>query len=90
MSGLIERMAEYAQKERDRALPEPVLHHARRALIDWFAALLPGTIVPPAIMLARALGAEMQPDGTPQGKPKGKPEGKPTGAIVYANARRSN
>ncbi|MGH7188884.1 MAG: MmgE/PrpD family protein, partial [Acetobacteraceae bacterium] len=90
MSGLIERMAEYAQKERDRALPEPVLHHARRALIDWFAALLPGTIVPPAIMLARALGAEMQPDGTPQGKPEGKPEGKPTGAIVYANARRSN
>jgi 2-methylcitrate dehydratase PrpD len=33
-------------------------HHARRALVDWFAALLPGCLRPPATLLAKALAAE--------------------------------
>jgi hypothetical protein len=32
-----------------------VLHHAKRAVIDWYAALLPGAIVAPATMLEKAV-----------------------------------
>src|SRR4051812_3886285 len=35
------------------------MHHAKRAVIDWFAALYPGTRVPPATNLARAHAAEL-------------------------------
>jgi 2-methylcitrate dehydratase PrpD len=41
-----------------RPLTSEVAHHARRALIDWFASLLPGSLVAPATLLARALGAD--------------------------------
>ena len=34
-------------------------HHARRALIDWFAALLPGSLLPPATLLAEGLEDEI-------------------------------
>jgi 2-methylcitrate dehydratase PrpD len=33
-------------------------HHARRALLDWFAALFPGCARPPATLLALALKSE--------------------------------
>jgi 2-methylcitrate dehydratase PrpD len=36
-----------------------VLHHAKRAVIDWYAALLPGAVVPPATALERALADEL-------------------------------
>lgn len=42
----------------DRGLTPEVEHHARRALIDWFASLLPGCLVPPATLLAKALAAD--------------------------------
>src|SRR3954454_7945684 len=51
-------LAEHAASWRTRPLPEAVAHHARRALIDWFAALLPGVSKPPATLLAAALAAE--------------------------------
>ncbi|MDO9498907.1 MmgE/PrpD family protein [Falsiroseomonas sp.] len=49
------RLAAHAASWRDRPLPEDVAHHARRALIDWFAALLPGCSQPPASLMARVL-----------------------------------
>ncbi|MDP3416336.1 MmgE/PrpD family protein [Falsiroseomonas sp.] len=49
------RLAAHAASWRDRPLPEDVAHHARRALIDWFAALLPGVSQPPASLMARVL-----------------------------------
>jgi len=36
-----------------------VLHHARRALIDWHAALYPGAVLPPATLLEKALASEL-------------------------------
>jgi 2-methylcitrate dehydratase PrpD len=51
-------LAEHAASWRDRPLPPEVAHHARRALIDWFAALLPGCLHPPATLLAAAMAPE--------------------------------
>ena len=54
-------LAEHAASWRHRPLPPAVAHHARRALIDWFAALLPGCSKPPATLLAAAMAAERGP-----------------------------
>ncbi|MEN0075166.1 MAG: MmgE/PrpD family protein [Paracraurococcus sp.] len=54
-------LAEHAASWRSRPLPEAVARHARRALVDWFAALLPGLGKPPATLLAAALAAERGP-----------------------------
>ena len=54
-------LADHAVSWRDRPLAPEVAHHARRALIDWFAALLPGCSRPPATLLAAALAAERGP-----------------------------
>jgi 2-methylcitrate dehydratase PrpD len=40
-------------------IAQEVLHHAKRAVIDWYAALLPGAIVAPATMLEKALASEL-------------------------------
>lgn len=40
-------------------LPAEVLHHAKRALIDWYAAVLPGALQPPATLLEEALADEL-------------------------------
>ena len=44
METILERLAAYTQQEAARALPPEVLHHAKRAVLDWFAALLPGGV----------------------------------------------
>ncbi|MFC7475093.1 MmgE/PrpD family protein [Dankookia sp. GCM10030260] len=54
-------LAGHAASWRSRPLPDAVAHHARRALIDWFAALLPGLSKPPATLLAAAMAAERGP-----------------------------
>ncbi|WP_149539003.1 MmgE/PrpD family protein [Siccirubricoccus phaeus] len=54
-------LAEHAASWRTRPLAPEVAHHARRALIDWFAALLPGCSFPPATLLAAAMAAERGP-----------------------------
>lgn len=59
MPTIVEQLAEYSVLERTRTLPARVLHHARRAVIDWFACLLPGSIEAPAIRLAEALSDEI-------------------------------
>lgn len=59
MSTVIETLAAYAASERGRGLPPEVVHHAKRALIDWFAALLPGARLPPATLLMAALADEL-------------------------------
>lgn len=41
-----------------RPLTPEVEHHARRAVLDWFAALLPGCADGPALLLAPALAGE--------------------------------
>src|SRR4051794_36644727 len=55
---LIETLADYAVAERTAPLPDEVFRHARRAVLDFFAAMLPGSIEPPAKLLRRALEDE--------------------------------
>jgi 2-methylcitrate dehydratase PrpD len=56
---VVERFAGFAESFRTRPLAPLVLHHAKRAVIDWYAALLPGAVLPPATLLARALAEEL-------------------------------
>ncbi|WP_431284749.1 MmgE/PrpD family protein [Humitalea sp. 24SJ18S-53] len=44
-----------------RPLPDALAHHARRALVDWFAALIPGCDRAPASLLAAALAPSRGP-----------------------------
>ncbi len=59
MATVVETLAEYAVAERSRRLPDRVVHHAGRALIDWFAAMLPGSRLPPATLLMAAIEDEL-------------------------------
>src|SRR5712664_883417 len=53
---VVERFAAWAAGWRAQPISSEVAHHARRAVIDWHAALLPGSVVPPATLLKKALG----------------------------------
>ena len=55
---VVERFAAWAAGWRTQPIAAEVAHHARRAVVDWHAALLPGSVVPPATLLKRALRAE--------------------------------
>jgi len=56
---VVERFAEFALDFRARPTPADALHHAKRAVIDWYAALLPGAVVAPAILLEEALCGDL-------------------------------
>lgn len=66
-------LADHAASWRKRELPADVAHHARRALLDWFAATLPGCLRPPATLIAAALAEEARGGG---------------GAVCYVTGRR--
>jgi 2-methylcitrate dehydratase PrpD len=51
-------LAEHAASWRTAPLPPDLDRHARRALIDWFSALIAGARRPPATLMARALAGE--------------------------------
>lgn len=59
MSTALTAFADYAAALRGRALPQSTVHAARRCLIDWFAATIPGGVLPPATMLSEALADEL-------------------------------
>jgi len=59
MMRVVERFAAFAEEQRRRPIEAQVLHHAKRAVIDWHAALYPGSVVPPATLLERALAGEI-------------------------------
>jgi len=59
MTTVLTTLAAYGASEAARPLPEAVAHHAKRAVIDWFSALYPGTRVAPATLLAAAHAAEL-------------------------------
>jgi 2-methylcitrate dehydratase PrpD len=56
---LTQQLADYAVKEQTSKLPANVMHHAKRAVIDWYAALLPGSLVAPATILEQALAEDL-------------------------------
>ena len=56
---VVEQFAQFAVDYRAAAMSPEVVHHARRAVIDWHAAALPGAVLPPATSLERALSEEL-------------------------------
>lgn len=56
---LLSRIADYAVKEQTSKLHPEVVHHAKRAVIDWYASLLPGSLVTPAVLLEQALAEDL-------------------------------
>ena len=58
-ASVVETLADYVIVERSRPTAPDVAHHAKRTLIDWFAALLPGSCLPPATLLVAALADEL-------------------------------
>jgi 2-methylcitrate dehydratase PrpD len=56
---VVERFAEFAERFRALPLAPEVLHHAKRVVIDWYAAALPGARVAPATLLERAFADEL-------------------------------
>ena len=54
MTYAAETFANWAVSSRKQKLSEEVLHHAKRAVIDWYAAYYPGSIAPPATLLEKA------------------------------------
>jgi 2-methylcitrate dehydratase PrpD len=58
-----ERFAQFADQLRGESLPAQVLHDAKRAVVDWHAALFPGAVIAPATQLERALAEELDRGG---------------------------
>jgi 2-methylcitrate dehydratase PrpD len=56
---VVEKFAAWAEDYRKVPIPADVLHHAKRAVIDWYAAVLPGAVVAPATLLESALEEEL-------------------------------
>ena len=56
---VVERFAQYAVDTRTRPISPEALHHAKRAVIDWYAALFPGAVVAPATLLEKALTEDL-------------------------------
>jgi 2-methylcitrate dehydratase PrpD len=59
----VERFAAFAEDFRAQPIPAEALHHAKRAVIDWYAALLPGAAAAPATLLEKALAQDLDRGG---------------------------
>jgi 2-methylcitrate dehydratase PrpD len=57
---LVERFADWAVSFRNQPLPASVIHHSRRAVIDWHAALYPGMVVPPVTLMKKVFAGESE------------------------------
>ena len=56
---LIEKLGGFAADMKSSALAPEVIHHAKRVLIDWYAATFPGAVIAPAVQLERALAEDL-------------------------------
>ncbi|WP_066340381.1 MmgE/PrpD family protein [Azohydromonas lata] len=54
-----EIFARYAAESRRQPLSEEVLHHAKRAVIDWYASLFPGLDTDAVRLLEQTLGEDL-------------------------------
>jgi 2-methylcitrate dehydratase PrpD len=81
---VVERCAEFVEWMRDAPLPPEVVHHAKRAVIDWVAALLPGAVLPPATALEAALAEEL--DRGAARLALGRPAGVRAAALINGSA----
>ncbi len=56
---LLDTIAAYGAHDTRARLPDEVIHHAKRAFLDWLSALYPGTRGQPCLQLLGAHGAEL-------------------------------
>ena len=63
MAHVVGRFASWAAQSRGQGLAPQVLHHAKRAVIDFHAAMLSGAVVAPATLLEKALAEELDRGG---------------------------
>src|SRR5690606_305693 len=56
---VVESFARHVVDWRGRALDPNVCHHAKRSVVDWYAALLAGAASAPATLLEQAFAAEL-------------------------------
>ena len=58
-----QRFAAFASSLNQAPLAPEVIHHAKRAIVDWYAALLPGAIEAPPTLLEQALAEDLDRGG---------------------------
>jgi len=56
---VVEQFAAFATRLRREPLAPEVVHHAKRAVIDWYAATYAGAVSPPATLLEKSLAEEL-------------------------------
>ncbi|MBI3374602.1 MAG: MmgE/PrpD family protein [Betaproteobacteria bacterium] len=56
---VVESFAAFAENYRRQPIAPQVMHHAKRAVIDLYAAMFPGAVVAPATLLERSLAEEL-------------------------------
>jgi len=69
--------AAFAASVHKTPLASDVVHHAKRAIIDWFSALMPGAVAAPATLLTRALAEEIG-----RGEARLAPSGRATARVA--------
>jgi 2-methylcitrate dehydratase PrpD len=77
---VVAQAARWAVAFRTGAIDAALLHDAKRALIDWHAAVLPGAMLPPATLLERALVDEL--DHGPARLALGRPAAARAAALI--------
>ena len=56
---IVQSLAAFGAQLSHQNLSPEVLHHAKRAVIDWYAALLPGAVCEPPTLLEQALADDL-------------------------------
>src|SRR5215510_178640 len=56
---LLREIADYAVREQTSRLAPEVIHHAKRAVVDWHAGAFPGSRIAPATLLEEALAEDL-------------------------------
>ena len=59
----IEVLARYASEFNRQQLTTEVLHHAKRAVIDWYWSLFPGRATEPVQLLERSVADDLDRGG---------------------------
>ncbi|MCX7271723.1 MAG: MmgE/PrpD family protein, partial [Burkholderiales bacterium] len=83
-AGLLPALGDFAASLASRALPAEVLHHARRAVIDWTACALAGAVTAPATRMELAFADDL--DRGPSRLLLGRAAGIETAALINGTA----
>ena len=84
MSSLLPALGEFAASMASRALPPEVVHHAKRAVIDWTACTVAGAGGAPARLMEEAFAEEL--DRGPARLILGRPAGSSVAALINGTA----